>query len=50
MEANDPELYTFFDKIMPNPKSDMIIEGILMPLDETDDITANDMTEFLREE
>jgi hypothetical protein len=50
MEANDPELYTFFDKIMPNPKSDMIIEGSLMPLDDAEDITPEDITEFLRGE
>ena len=50
MEANNPDLYPFFDKALPNPKGDVVLEGLLLPLDATEDITLDDVMDFLQED
>ena len=50
MEANNPDLYPFFDKTLPNPKGDVVLEGLLLPLDATEDITLDDVMDFLQED
>lgn len=49
MEVNEPDMYPFFDKALTNPEGDLIYEGLLLPPDSTEDVTEEDVQEFLNE-
>ena len=49
MEVNEPDMYPFFDRALTNPEGDMIYEGLLLPPDSTEDVTEEDVQEFLNE-
>ncbi|MCR5012238.1 MAG: hypothetical protein K6A72_07845 [Lachnospiraceae bacterium] len=49
MEVNEPDMYPFFDKALTNPEGDLIYEGLLLPPDPSEDLTEEDVQDFLNE-
>ena len=49
MEVNEPDMYPFFDKALTNPEGDLIYEGLLLPPDSSEDLTEEDVQDFLNE-
>lgn len=47
MDVNVPDMYPFFDKAMPNAGGSLVLEGLLLPLEEAEDIKDEDVRGFL---